>query len=78
MTYRDESKTRNIEELRFSVPGMTCDHCVAAVRGEIARVRGVEAVSVDLDTKLVVVKGEGVDRGAVWAAVDEAGYEAVG
>jgi copper chaperone len=66
-----------MEELRFSVPGMTCDHCVAAVRGEIEKVRGVDAVSVQLDTKLVIVTGGGVDRGAVWAAVDEAGYEAV-
>lgn len=66
-----------MEELRFSVPGMTCGHCVSSVRGEIEKVPGVAAVSVDLDTKSVVVKGTGVDRATVWAAVDEAGYEAV-
>ena len=66
-----------MEELRFSVPGMTCGHCVAAVRWEIEQVPGVESVTVDLDTKAVVVTGTGVDRAAVWAAVDEAGYEAV-
>ena len=65
-------------ELRFAVPGMTCRHCVSAVQGEIAKVPGVETVSVDLDTKAVVVVGAGVDRDLVWAAVDEAGYEAVG
>jgi copper chaperone len=65
-------------ELRFAVPGMTCGHCVAAVRGEIAKVPGVERVSVDLATKAVVVAGTGVDRDLVWAAVEEAGYEAVG
>ena len=66
-----------MDELRFGVPGMTCGHCVAAVRGEIEKVPGVDGVAVDLDTKAVVVTGTGVDRDAVWAAVDEAGYEAV-
>jgi copper chaperone len=66
-----------VEELRFSVPGMTCAHCVEAVRTEIEKVPGVEGVAVDLDTKAVVVTGAGVERTTVWAAVDEAGYEAV-
>jgi copper chaperone CopZ len=46
-----------MEELSFSVPGMTCGHCVAAVRGEIEKVPGVSVVSVDLETKAVVVTG---------------------
>jgi copper chaperone len=66
-----------MDELRFSVPGMTCGHCLAAVQGELEKVPGVDTVAVDLDTKAVVVIGTGVDRAAVWAAVDEAGYEAV-
>jgi copper chaperone CopZ len=66
-----------MEVLRFMVPGMTCAHCVAAVRGEIEKVPGVEGVEVDLETKAVEVTGTSVDRPAVWAAVDEAGYEAV-
>lgn len=66
-----------MSELRFSVPGMTCDHCVQAVTSEITKVPGVVRVDVDLATKAVVVDGEAIDRDAVWAAVDEAGYEAV-
>ena len=66
-----------MEELRFKVPGMTCGHCVAAVRGEIEKVPGVDRVMVDLDSKAVIVNGSDVDREAVWAAVDEAGYEAM-
>jgi copper chaperone len=64
-----------MEALRFSVPGMTCGHCVAAVRGEIEKVPGVRTVLVDLETKAVVVTGEAFDPVAVAAAVDEAGYE---
>ena len=66
-----------MDELRFSVPGMTCGHCVVAVRSEIEKVGAVVDVAIDLDTKAVVVRGARVDREAVWAAVDEAGYEAV-
>jgi copper chaperone CopZ len=63
--------------LNFTVPGMTCGHCEAAVKGEIGKLDGVTRVDVDLTTKAVVVEGEGLDRDAVFAAVDEAGFEAV-
>jgi copper chaperone len=66
----------SIETQTYRVDGMTCDHCKAAVSEEVVKVAGVEAVDVDLDTKLVRVFGEGVDHDAVVAAVDEAGYDA--
>ena len=65
-----------MDTISYTVPGMTCGHCVAAVRGEVGQLDGVDAVEVDLDTKLVVVRGEGLDDGAIRAAIDEAGYEA--
>ena len=37
----------------------------------------MQAVDVDLDTKLVRVSGAGIDDAAVVAAIDEAGYDAV-
>jgi copper chaperone CopZ len=55
---------------------MTCDHCKVAVSEEIGAVRGVDTVDVDLDTKLVTVRGSGLDDGALRAALEEAGYEA--
>jgi len=60
----------------LSVPGMSCGHCEAAVKSEVGNVTGVESVSVDLDSKDVVVTGETLDVDAIIAAVDEAGYEA--
>ena len=65
------------DQLHLTVPGMTCDHCVAAVRDEVAAVPGVERVEVDLTTKAVVVTGTELDSVAVAEAVEEAGYEAV-
>jgi len=61
----------------YRAAGMTCDHCGIAVTGEVSKVDGVSAVDVDLDAKLVLVHGEDVDRAAVVAAIDEAGYDAV-
>lgn len=66
-----------METIEFSVPGMTCGHCEAAVKGEIGKVAGVADVSVDLGTKAVVVTGDALDRDAIFAAVDEAGFEPV-
>jgi len=64
-----------MSELIFSVPGMTCGHCEAAVKGEVGKVTGVAGVAVDLVTKLVTVNGEGLDTAAIVAAIDEAGFE---
>jgi copper chaperone len=66
-----------MSELTFSVPGMTCGHCEAAVKGEVGKVAGVVGVAVDLETKLVTVAGEGLDEAAIVAAIDEAGFEVV-
>ena len=62
--------------LSFTVPGMHCGHCKAAVTEEVERVSGVTRVDVDLDAKLVRVGGSGVDEASVVAAIDEAGYDA--
>jgi len=60
----------------YTVPGMSCSHCEAAVREEVAALAGVEAVEVDLETKCVEVRGKALDDGAIRAAIEEAGYEA--
>lgn len=63
-------------ELIYTVPAMHCGHCQAAVANEVGAVPGVESVDVDLDTKLVVVRGAPLDDAAIRAAIEEAGYEA--
>ena len=60
----------------FTVTGMTCGHCVAAVEAEVAAVPGVVAARADLATgRLEVDVDAPVDAAAVAAAVEEAGYE---
>lgn len=61
--------------LSFTVPGMTCGHCETAVKQEVGAVEGVSGVEVDLLTKLVTVTGAALDRDAIVAAIDEAGFD---
>jgi copper chaperone CopZ len=65
-----------IETRTYTVTGMSCEHCVAAVTEEVLALAGVGSVDVDLDTKRVVVHGELLDDAAIRATIDEAGYEA--
>jgi copper chaperone len=64
-----------MEEVRYSVPGMSCSHCEHAIATEVAKVAGVAAVDVDLDLRTVRVRGTAIDDAAVRAAIAEAGYE---
>ena len=62
---------------QYSVTGMTCGHCVASVREEVAQLPGVESVDVDLKSGLLTVESSrALTDAEVIAAVDEAGYEA--
>lgn len=58
----------------YSVPGISCDHCKAAIEADVSRVAGVERVEVDVARKTVQVVGDTSD-GAVRAAFSDAGYE---
>ena len=63
------------ETLTYSVPAVHCGHCRNAITDEVSAVTGVEDVDVDLEAKVVTVRGSDLDDGALRAAIDEAGYE---
>ena len=65
-----------MDERTYSVPGMHCAHCERAVNEELAAVAGVDSVDVNLDRKIVVVRGDRLDDAQLRAAIEEAGYEA--
>ncbi len=66
----------SVQELEYTVAGMSCGHCRSAVTEEVEQVAGVEAVEVDLESKRVLVRGEDVSDDAVRAAIRAAGYGA--
>lgn len=57
----------------YSVPEISCDHCVQAITREVTAVAGVTGLSIDLAAKTVAVTGGDAD--AVVAAIDEAGFD---
>ena len=65
----------------YSVDGMTCAHCVAAVTEELGALPGVAEVRVDLvaggNSAVHVASERELDLSAVAEAVDEAGYRLV-
>jgi copper chaperone CopZ len=65
-----------IETVTYTVPGMSCEHCRAAVTEEVSAVAGVDGVDVDLDAKLVTIRGTNLDDARLRDAIEEAGYEA--
>ncbi|MDR1187600.1 MAG: heavy-metal-associated domain-containing protein [Bifidobacteriaceae bacterium] len=62
----------------YRVEGMTCGHCVKAVKEEVGGLPGVSAVEVELVPEgvstVLVTSADPLDAGAVAAAIDEAGY----
>ena len=62
----------------YSVTGMTCAHCVAAVTEEVSGLAGVSAVNVDLNaggnSTVTVTSTAPLPLDAVRDAIDEAGY----
>ncbi len=65
-----------LTESTYAVAGMHCGHCERAVSAALEEVAGVEFVDVDLETKLVTVRGSNLEDSALRAAIEDAGYVA--
>lgn len=61
----------------YRVTGMTCEHCVGAVRSEFAALDGVTDVAVELSaggtSTITVTSVEALSAAQVGEALDEAG-----
>ncbi len=64
------------ETVTYTVPAIHCQHCAMSIREEVSEVEGVDDVAVDLETKVVTVRGRELDDASLRAAIVEAGYEA--
>ena len=59
-----------------NIEGMSCEHCVAAVKKALTAVEGVSSAEVDLESKQAKVEvGAAVTDDMLRAAVEDAGYE---
>ncbi|RMD80120.1 MAG: heavy metal-binding protein [Gammaproteobacteria bacterium] len=64
-----------MSQVVLKIQGMSCGHCVGAVRQALEGVAGVRQVEVRLEEGRALVEGE-ADPQALVAAVKEEGYEA--
>ena len=61
----------------YSVPGISCGHCVMTIERELKYVDGLQAVKADKDSRAVSVEVESDDvLAAVEAMLTEIGYPA--
>lgn len=65
----------------YTVAGMTCAHCVAAVTEEVSALPGVQSIDIALDPEgpshVTITSASPLPVEDVRAAVDEAGYTLV-
>ena len=65
----------------ITITGMTCGHCVSAVKSELSELSGVETVDVELvnggESTATVFSSTPLDAAAIEEAVGEAGYTVV-
>lgn len=60
------------------IEGMSCNHCVMAVKKALGEVEGVTSVEVDLEGKKAVVElSKEVEENILKDAVTSAGYDVV-
>ena len=65
-----------MERVTMSIDGMSCGHCVKAVRDALAELPGVQVERVDIGSATVAFDPAQTPRGQVVEAVRDAGYEA--
>jgi copper chaperone len=65
----------------ISITGMTCGHCVSAVKSELSALSGVDAVEVELvnggTSTATISSSAPLDSASIDEAVTEAGYTVV-
>ena len=58
----------------FIISGMSCGHCVRAVREALERIEGVEVEAVEIGAARVRYDADATPRARIAEAVEEEGY----
>ncbi|APH03740.1 copper chaperone CopZ [Bacillus weihaiensis] len=68
-----------MENSTLKVEGMSCNHCVQAVEGSVAKLTGVERVKVNLENGTVDIEFDSkqVTLEQIKETIDDQGYEVV-
>ncbi|TWK79458.1 Copper chaperone CopZ [Bacillus paralicheniformis] len=67
----------NMEQKTLDVKGMSCNHCVQAVEGNVGKLSGVESVKVDLGSGKVDVSfdADKVSLKEIVDVIEDQGYD---
>lgn len=65
----------SVEQMVLTVKGMSCQNCVRHVTQALEQLTAVSRAVVQLETGVVTVHGQGLEREALARAVSNAGYE---
>ncbi len=63
-------------EKEIRIEGMSCDHCVMAVKKELSRIEGLQVKDVRIGSALVAYEESHVLPSRIIAAIEAAGYRA--
>jgi len=67
-----------MDRMTMQIDGMSCAHCVKAVRDALSELPGVQVERVDVGSATVAYDDAQVTKDAVLDAVRDAGYEPAG
>jgi copper ion binding protein len=67
-----------MDRMTMQIDGMSCAHCVKAVRDALSELPGVQVERVDVGSATVAYDDARVTKSAVLDAVRDAGYEPAG
>ena len=57
------------------IEGMSCNHCIMAVKNALSELEGISKVEVDLENKRAIIEGENLEDEMLKEAIEEAGYD---
>lgn len=63
-----------MEQTTIAIQGMSCGHCVAAVRGALAGLDGVQVQEVTVGSATVAYDPRAVSAEQIAAAIEDEGY----
>jgi copper chaperone len=71
-----ELGTAVVDRVRLTIEGMTCEHCVRAVRNRLADTPGVQVEQVDVGSAVITLDPSATTIEAVEDAIADEGYTA--
>lgn len=62
----------------IEIEGMSCNHCIHAVREALSGIEGMEVLDVQIGSATIQFEDADLDTGRVHGAIEEEGYMVVG